>query len=56
MTQYYRERKTMTKWHIIGDTFEPVGPWNIKRDPEDVLNEGIFEGPFNEKDNNNETT
>ena len=43
---YYIERKTMTKWRKRGDTFEPVGSWNISRDPNDVLNDAVMIGPF----------
>jgi len=46
---HYRELKTMTKWRKVGDTFEPVGPWLIDRDPQDVLKEALFAGPYQSK-------
>jgi len=46
---FYIERNTMTKWLKVGDTFEPVGPWRINRDPSDVLKTGFFTGPYQSK-------
>jgi hypothetical protein len=50
MTFFYIERRTMTKWRKNGETFEPVGPWLIDRDPKDVLDHGYFTGPYAKKD------
>jgi hypothetical protein len=46
---FYLERRTNTKWRKNGDTFEPVGPWLIDRDPQDVLQGAYFTGPYESK-------
>jgi len=52
MKHFYIERRTMTKWIKVGDTFEPAGPWIIDRDPKEVLDQGYFTGPYAEKEPN----
>jgi hypothetical protein len=46
---FWIERKTMTKWRKVGNTFEPIAPWRIDRDPQDVLQNGLFWGPYKNK-------
>jgi hypothetical protein len=47
---YYRELNTMTKWRRIGHRqYEPIDPWPIDRDPQDVLKTAVFSGPYKEK-------
>ena len=48
MKYFYIERRTMTKWRKDGDTYRPVGPWLIDRDPQDVLDKAYFSGPYSE--------
>ena len=50
MKHFYIERRTMTKWIKVRDTFEPTGPWLIDRDPKEVLDQGYFTGPYAEKE------
>jgi len=47
--EFYIEMKTMTKWKKAGDTFEPIDDWNIKREANDVLGKGVFQGPYKTK-------
>jgi len=47
---FYIERKTMTKWRKVGETFEPISPWLITRDPKDVLEDGLFIGPYKSRE------
>lgn len=50
MKHFYIERRTMTKWRKVGDTFEPIEPWLIDRDPQDVLDGAFMTGPYAEKE------
>jgi hypothetical protein len=50
MTAFYIERRTMTKWEKVGDTFAPISPWLINRDIKDVLENGYFTGLYASKD------
>lgn len=52
MTVFYAERKTMTRWRKVGNTFEPINLADfekIGRDPQDVLAKGFFTGPYTTK-------
>jgi hypothetical protein len=44
--KFWIERNTMTKWRKNGEVFEPIPPWNIDRDPQDVLKKAFMTGPY----------
>lgn len=47
---FYIEHNTMTKWRKDGDTFQPIEPWLINRDPQEVLQKGFFTGPYKSRE------
>ena len=46
LNHYYRELRTMTRWHKVDDTFIPMDEWRINREIDDVRANGFFSGPF----------